>query len=111
MGNKHLHEIVNKDLTIFLEELQNFPVLINKRDIGTIDKIKLESNEEEHYLILIGSKKHKSKIKEVIEIISSHLENEFKIHTKFNMNKIRYGERGAAGWEEHREFSLLLNII
>jgi hypothetical protein len=110
MGNKYINEIVTKDLNIFLQELEE-SLSKQTKSFATIDKIKLESNEEEHYLILRGNKNHKGKLKEVIEIIVAHLENEFNIHTKFNMNKIRYGERGTAGWEEHREFSILLNII
>tara|TARA_R100000908_G_scaffold65267_1_gene53543 strand:- start:4367 stop:4744 length:378 start_codon:yes stop_codon:yes gene_type:complete len=114
MGNKYINEIVTKDLNKFLQELeeaQNSISVKQTKSFATIDKVKLESNEEEHYLILRGNKDHKSKLKEVVEIIVAHLENEFKIHTKFNLNEVRYGGRGAAGWELHREFSLLLKVI
>ena len=114
MGNRYINEIVTKDLHKFLQELeevQNSISVKQTKSFATIDKVKLESNEEEHYLILRGNKDHKSKLKEVVEIIVAHLENEFSIHTKFNLNEVRYGGRGAFGWEEHREFSLLLKVI
>ena len=110
MGNKYINEIVTKDLNRFLKELSES--LDNQvKSFATIDKVKLDSNENDHYLILRGNKGHKCKLREVIEIIQAHLENEFNIHTKFNLNEIRYGSRGTAGWEDHREFSLLLKVI
>ncbi len=110
MGNKYINEIVTKDLNRFLKELSES--LDNKvKSYATIDKVKLDSSGDEHYLILRGNKGHRCKLKEVIEIIEAHLENEFNIHTQFNINEIRYGSRGTAGWEDHREFSLILNII
>jgi len=110
MGNKYINEIVTKDINRFLKELQE-SLSQQTKSYATVDKVKLDTNGENHYLILQGNKRHKSKLKEVIELIVAHLENEFKIHTKFNLNKVRYGGRGGAGWEGHREFSILLNII
>ena len=110
MGNKYINEIVTKDLNRFLIEL-SVSLQNQKKSYATVDKVKLESNEDGHYLILKGNKGHKCRVREVIEIIEAHLENEFKIHTKFNLNEVRYGGRGGAGWESHREFSLLLKVI
>ena len=110
ISNKYINEIVTKDLIKFLQELEE-SLSKQTKSFATIDNIKLESNEDEHYLILRGNKDHKSKLKEVVEIIVAHLENEFNIHTKFNLNEVRYGGRGAAGWEHHRKFSLLLKVI
>tara|TARA_R110001606_G_scaffold224274_4_gene372391 strand:- start:3331 stop:3696 length:366 start_codon:yes stop_codon:yes gene_type:complete len=110
MGNKYINEIVTKDLNKFLQELEE-SLSKQTKSFATIDKIKLESNEKEHYLILRGNKDHKGKLKEVVEIVVAHLENEFNIHTKFNLNEVRYGGRGGFGWENHREFSLLLKVM
>jgi len=110
MGNKHINEIVTKDINHFIKELQE-SLSQQTKSFATVDKIKLDTNGENHYLILQGNRSHKGKLKEVIELIVAHLENEFNIHTKFNLNEIRYGGRGAAGWEDHREFSLLLKVI
>ena len=110
IGNKYVNEVVTKDLNRFLIEL-SLSLQNQKKSYATVDKIKLDSNEEGHYLILKGNKRHKCRVKEVIEIIEAHLENEFNIHTRFNLNEIRYGKRGSAGWEDRREFSLLLKVI
>ena len=110
MGNKYINEIVTKDLNRFLQELQE-SLSQETKSYATVDKVKLDTNGDEHYLILQGNKSHKSKLKEVIEIIGAHLENEFNIHTKFNLNEVRYGSRGTAGWEDHRQFSILLKVI
>jgi|TARA_R110000851_G_scaffold328029_1_gene498246 hypothetical protein len=110
IGNKYVNEVVTKDLNRFLIEL-SVSLQNQKKSYATVDKVKLDSNEEGHYLILKGNKGHKCRVREVIEIIEAHLENEFNIHTRFNLNEIRYGKRGSAGWEDHREFSLLLKVI
>ena len=110
MGNKYINEIVTKDLNRFLNELSE-SLDKHVKSFATIDKVKLDSDENNHYLILTGNKSHKCKLKEVIEIIQAHLENEFDVHTKFNLNEIRYGGRGTAGWEKYRVFSLLLKVI
>jgi len=110
IGNKYVNEVVTKDLNLFLTEL-SVSLQNQSKSYATIDKVKLDSNENGHYLILKGNKGHKCRVKEVIEIIEAHLENEFKIYTKFNLNEVRYGGRGGFGWEDHREFSLLLKVI
>ena len=77
IGNKYVNEVVTKDLNRFLIEL-SVSLQNQKKSYATVDKVKLDSNEEGHYL---------------------------------NLNEIRYGKRGSAGWEDHREFSLLLKVI
>ena len=112
MNNKYINEIVTKDLNRFLKELsESLDEQVTKKSYAKVNKVKLDSNGNEHYLVLRGSKGHKCRIKEVIEIIQAHLENEFNIHTKFNLKEIRYGERGKGLWEEYREFSVLLKVI
>ena len=110
MSNKYINEIVTKDLNRFLQELSES--LDNQvKSYASINKVMLDSNENDHYLILRGNKGHKCRVKEVIEIIQAQVEKECKRHTKFNINEIRYGSRGTAGWEDHRQFSLLLKVI
>ncbi len=112
ISNKYINEIVTKDLNRFLKELsESLDEQVTKKSYAKVNKVKLDSNENNHYLVLRGSKGHKSRIKEVIEIIQAHLENEFNIHTEFNLKEIRYGERGEGLWEDFREFSVLLKVI
>ena len=112
MGNKYINEIVTKDLNRFLKELSvSIAEQVTKKSYAKVNEVKLDSNGNDHYLILRGNKGHKCKVREVIEIIQAHLENEFNIHTEFNLKEIRYGKRGEGIWEEYREFSALLKVI
>jgi len=110
IGNQYVNEVVTKDLNRFLTEL-SVSLQNQGKSYARINKIKLDSNDNGHYIVLRGNKSHYCRVREVIEIIEAHLENEFSIHTRFNLNEIRYGNRGSGGWENHREFSLLLKVI